>query len=99
MYMIVYTVAMNVHIHTLKKGLSNLKNLPCKNTNIHSTGVGTGGRRGLAPPLNFTIGVALALAYATTRTRVTMNAVKVVPTIMQRQLESFFSATKENAAK
>ena len=51
-----------------------------------------GGRRGAGgwrPPLNF------AMA---TRTRVTMNAVKVVPKIMQRQLESFFSATRENAA-
>ena len=28
-----------------------------------------GERRGLAPPLNFAMGVALALAYATTRTR------------------------------
>ena len=40
---------------------------------IIPSGVGTGGRRGLAPPLNFAMGAALALAYATTRTRALLS--------------------------
>ena len=67
------------------------------------SGVGTGGAQGAGAPPKFRYGRSASARrrnYAHARVTVMSKFVEShVPKIMQRQLESFFSATRENAAK